>query len=53
MEAASIQTCRAGPLPSPDINMDIPDLVDDSEDEDDEPYVREDALKDFHSNNSL
>ena len=46
MEAASIRTCRVGPLPSPDIDMDIPDLVDDSDDEDDEPYVGEDALKD-------
>ena len=26
--------------------MDIPDLVDDSDDEDDKPYIREDALKD-------
>ena len=26
--------------------MDIPDLVDDSDNEDDKPYVREDALKD-------
>ena len=46
MEAASVRTCRAGPLPSPDIDMDIPDLVDDSNDEDDELYVREDALED-------
>lgn len=45
MEAASIRTCRAGPLPSPDIDMDIPDLVDDSDDEDEEPYVGEDALE--------
>ena len=46
MEAASIQTCQAGPLPSPDIDMDIPDLVDDSNNEDEELYVGEDALKD-------
>ena len=46
MEAASIQTCQAGPLPSPDIDMDIPDLVDDSNNKDDELYVGEDTLKD-------
>ena len=46
MEAASIRTCRAGLLPSLDINMDIPDLVDDSDNKDDELYVGEDTLKD-------
>ena len=35
-----------GPLPSPDINMDIPDLMDDFEDKDKEPYVGKDALED-------
>ena len=38
--------CRVGLLPSPDIDMDIPDLVEDSNDEDKEPYVREDTLED-------
>ena len=46
MEATSIRTCQAGPLPSPDVDMDIPDLVDDSDDEDDKPYVGEDTLED-------
>lgn len=46
MEAVSIRTCHAGPLPSPDSDMDIPDLVDDCEDDDEEPYVGEDTLKD-------
>ena len=45
MEAASIRTCRAGPLPSPDIDMDIPDLVNDCDDDDDDLYISEDALK--------
>ena len=43
MEVACIQTRHAGPLPSLDIDMDIPDLVDD---EDEELYVGEDALED-------
>ena len=46
MEVASIRMCQSGPLPSLDIDMDIPDLVDNSNNEDDELYVREDALKD-------
>ena len=46
IEAASIQTCRMGLLPSPDIDMDIPDLVDDFEDKDKEPYVGKDAHED-------
>ena len=46
MEVASIRTCQAGLLPSPDIDMDIPDLVDDSDNDSDEPYVREDAVED-------
>ena len=46
MEAASIRTCRTGPLPSPDINMDVPDLVDGCNDDDDDLYIGEDALKD-------
>ena len=44
MEVACIQTCHAGPLPSLDIDMNIPDLVEDSDDEDEELYVGEDAL---------
>jgi hypothetical protein len=48
-EAKCICTCRAGPIPSTDIDMeDIPDLAPDSDsDEDgDKPYVGEDALED-------
>lgn len=45
MEAASIRTCHAGPLPSPDVDMDIPDLVEDLDNLDEEPYVGEDALE--------
>ena len=46
MEVAYIQTCHAGPLPYLDIDMDIPDLVEDSDDEDEELYVEEDTLED-------
>ena len=51
VEAAKIRTCRAGPMPSPDVDMeDIPDLSmdpddEDDEDEDEKPYVGEDQLE--------
>jgi hypothetical protein len=48
-EAECICTCRAGPMPSVDVDMeDIPDLapVSNDDEDDDEPYVGEDALKD-------
>jgi hypothetical protein len=48
-EAECIRTCRTGPLPSIDVDMeDIPDLAPDSDDDsdDDKPYVGEDALED-------
>jgi hypothetical protein len=52
MEAAKIRTCRVGPMPSPDVDMeDIPDLSmdpddkDDEDEEDEEPYMGEDQLK--------
>ena len=46
MEAASIQTCRMGLLPSLDIGMDVPDLVDGCDDDDDDLYIGEDTLED-------
>ena len=46
MEAASIQTCHVGPLPLPDIDVDVPDLVNDCDDDDDDLYIGEDTLKD-------
>ena len=45
IEAASIQTCRTGPLPSLDIDMDVPNLVDGCDDDDDDLYIGEDALE--------
>jgi hypothetical protein len=48
-EAECIRTCRAGPMPSVDVNMeDIPDLapISDDDEDDDELYVGEDALED-------
>src|ERR1700682_2979769 len=37
VEAEKVHTCRAGPMPSPDIEMDdIPDFVMDLDDEDDD-----------------
>jgi hypothetical protein len=47
-ETAEIHSCHAGPMPSPDIDMeDIPDLTDDcdKEEEDKEPYMGEGTLE--------
>jgi hypothetical protein len=48
-EEANIRSCRAGPMPKPDIEMeDIPDLgdVSDDKEEEEEPYAGEDAMED-------
>jgi Reverse transcriptase (RNA-dependent DNA polymerase)/Retroviral aspartyl protease len=47
VEEANIGSCRAGPMPKPDIEMeDIPDLSEVSKDEEeDEPYTGEDAME--------
>ena len=45
-EAASIHMCRAGPLPTADLDMeDVPDLVFEDDDEDEEPYISEDVFE--------
>jgi Retroviral aspartyl protease len=47
-EEANIHSCRAGPMPKPDVEMeDIPDLgdVSDDEEEEEEPYAGEDAME--------
>ena len=45
-EAMNIHLCCTGPMPSPDIAIeDVPDLVPDVDDEDDEPYTGDDALE--------
>jgi Retroviral aspartyl protease len=48
VEEANIRSCRAGPMPEPDIEMeDIPDLgdVSDNKEEEEEPYTGEDAME--------
>ena len=45
-EAVSICLCCTGPMPSPDIVIeDIPDLVPDKDNEDDKPYIGDNALE--------
>jgi hypothetical protein len=48
VEEANIRSCRAGPMPKPDVEMeDIPNLSDvsDDDDEEKEPYTGEDAME--------
>jgi hypothetical protein len=48
IEEANICSCRAGPMPEPDVKMeDIPNLsnVSDDEDEEEEPYTGEDVME--------